>query len=272
MKGRYLTKNLVVLGIVFFLMVACVACSSGSRGGSEAGSPAPTSNGSVQASGTANSLGGTIEVTDPQSPIKGAKVVVPPNALAESDGNVTISISYEDNLPAPMPNGSSPTSKTIVLTKDINQTFLLPVSVTVPYEDKGYDGNTVFAVLRWNSAYNTYEPAGVKAVDTTNKTITFTTINFSRFVVCATSIVDLPNVDTGFKPDEDGFLQPNFGTYDTGGAMCLPMSCYFIWYYTMKKKIAMDKGSTINTGIRRMTIRTLGTIPFLENLSSEHMP
>lgn len=240
MKSRNVASILAVLCLVVLLAMACGGCSDGHSHSSSGGAVPASSGPALQASGTVNSSGGTIEVTDPESPIKGTKVVVPANAVTSGDGNVTISISYQDSAPASTPSesGALAVSKTILLTKDIKYNFLLPVSVTIPYSDAALDNGAMVTVLYWNAAYNMYEPAGVKAIDTQNKTITFTTIHFSPFTAFGipNMLPGLPNVDTGFRPDADGFFHPNFGSYDSPGGSCLGMANYSGWYYSVKKK------------------------------------
>jgi len=189
-----------------------------------------------QASGKVGSSGGTIEVTNPNSPIKGTKVVVPQDAL-DSDEMVKIVIDYTDQLPGPIDTNTVAASKAIVLAKNNDYKFKLPVMVTIPYTDTQMSSGDIPAVFYWDKTYKKYVAVGVKNIDTTNKTITYTTVHFTDFVVL--SIKDfaatLPSADSGFRPAIDGFFHPNFGAYDSPGGSCLGMANYSGWYYDFKK-------------------------------------
>jgi hypothetical protein len=192
-------------------------------------------------SGTIGNSGGTIEVTDPNSPIKGAKVIVPQDSI-DSDLNVNISINYTDTLPGPV-NTNEPNAvvagKIIVLTKDSNYDFLLPVTVTIPYSDALLNPGDIPAVFYWDTTYNKYMSVGVKNIDTVNKTITFTTIHFTSFVPIAVVglATNLFNVDTSFKTTVDGFFHPNYTSFSAKGGNCFGMATYSLWYYEIKKAI-----------------------------------
>jgi len=222
------------------IIVSLTACGGGGSGGN-GGSGGDTS----QASGTVGGNGGTIEVTDPNSPIKGTKVIVPQDAL-DSNETVTITINYEDQLPGPIESGTISASKVIVLTKDSTYKFKQPVKVTIPYTDDQMDTGDIPAVFYWDSTYNKYVSVGVKDIDTTNKTVTFTTVHFSKFVALAIKGLakSLSSADSGFRPGTDGFFHPNFGAYDSPGGSCLGMANYSVWYFDSKK--ASDENGLYN--------------------------
>jgi len=188
------------------------------------------------ASGTVTSAGGTVEVTEPGDPILGVKVVLPPGAL-DSDEQATINIDYEDNLPGTLDTGVVGGSKCILLTKDTNYKFKLPVTVTMPYDDSNMGSDDIPFVFYWDEGSGKYIPVGVKDIDTENKLLTFTTVHFGKFVVLTLKGFDPAQnlVDTGFRPDVDGFFHPNFGTYDAPGGNSAGMACYAAWYYSTMK-------------------------------------
>ncbi len=208
------------------IIVLFTGCGGGGSGGSST---------SYEASSMFSSSGGTLEVTDQNSPIKGAMVVIPQDAVI-SDGAIEISIGCKDTLPSPIDADIVAVSKVITLTKDSKYKFSQPVIVTIPYSDAQMEDGDIPAVFYWDEAYKKYVSVGVKDVDTTNKTITFTTIHFSDFVALATNLLTTSfTIDTGFKPNVDGFFIPNFGSSDSPGGCCLGMASYSIWYYNNKK-------------------------------------
>lgn len=193
---------------------------------------------SGQASGTVGSSGGTIEINDPSSPINGAKVVVPQDAL-DSNETVKITISYDKQLPGPLDSGVISASNVIILSKDSQSKFKEPVTVTIPYTDAQMDAGDMPAVFYWDSTYNKYVSVGVKDIDTVNKTITFTTVHFSHYVALVLKGLakSLNSVDSGFRPGTDGFYHPNFGSYDAPGGSSLGMANYSTWYFDNKKSV-----------------------------------
>lgn len=192
--------------------------------------------------------GGTIEVTDPESPIKGTKLVVPEGALPDGVF-VNISISYEDNLPGPVGAGVIQASKVIVLQKDYSNDFDIPVLITMPYWTAELEEGDIPGVFYWDSYYNKYRSLAVVSIDTENKTVTFVTTHFSNtFGLAIKGLArrllglggDFPedpltSKDTGFRSNVDGFLHPNFGTYK--GSFCHGMTHYAKWYFDEKKAI-----------------------------------
>jgi len=194
--------------------------------------------GGGQGNGAVGSSGGTIEITDPNSPIKGTKVIVPKDAL-DNNEIVKITIGYEDKLPGPLEGDATAASKVIVLSKDSEEKFKQPVQVTIPYTDAQMDAGDIPAVFYWDSTYNKYMSIGIKDIDTVNKTITFTTVHFSNYVAIASKglAVSLSSIDTGFRPGTDGFFHPNFGSYDSPGGSSLGMANFSSWYHDNKKVV-----------------------------------
>ena len=198
----------------------------------------------VQAIGTVGSGGGTIEVTNASSPINGTKVVVPDGALDSGD-QVTISIDYTDKLPASITTHDPETiavSKVILLTKNSSYDFKVPIDVTIPYTDTSLQTGDIPVVAYWDEAAKKYFPVSVKAIDRTNKLLTFTTIHFTPYIALgipgmavAAQLSSLAPKDTGFYPDVDGFFHPNSNIYDVGLGACVGMSSYAAWYFTEKK-------------------------------------
>lgn len=96
--------------------------------------------------------GGTVEVTDPNSPIYMAKVEVPPGALSEE---VTIAIKQAVGAP-PIPGTAELLSQIVSLEPD-GIVFDHPVKITIPYDDSDvYDENVpqvfIYGVDSWHLA------------------------------------------------------------------------------------------------------------------------
>jgi hypothetical protein len=230
--------------IIVLVLMFGISCGGGGGGNSPAAGTTGTTGSTAMAAltgeavGTLTSAGGTLEVTKVDSPIRGAKVVVPAGALADSDGFVTVAIGYQDNPAVEAPSAASIAGKTIILSKTTSYDFLQPVIVTIPYAE-GTDPMSL-TVLYWNDTNNMYEAAGIKSIDTTNRTVTFTTVHFSAYTpfgVAGVISQNIPAIDTGFRPATDGFFHPNFGSYDSPGGSSLGMVNYATWYFSVKKNL-----------------------------------
>lgn len=231
-----------ILALIFLVLLAVFQITCGGGGGGGSSPPAPSA-----ASGIVDSSGGTILVTDTNSPIYRTKVVVPAGAINSGDvANITIK--YQDNLPGPMdaePGVNVVTARKVILvSKDLPYNFEIPVYITIPYTDAQMDSGDLPGIFYWSAMYNKYVAAGIKAVDTTNRTITFTTNHFSPFVALGVKglMKSFTRTDSGFRAGTDGFFHPNFGAYDSPGGCCLGMANYSIWYYAYKKAASGSGG------------------------------
>ena len=236
MSLRIIFKRFLVIRIV--LSLALFGCGGGGGGegvGNSGSSNTPTA--PTVVSGTVDVNGGLIEVTDPSSPIFGAKVEVPKNAVDQNE-SIIITISYQDNLPKPLNAANAKqVSKVIVLSKSDPKNFLKPVAVTIPYADTELNAGDAPAVFYFDTYYDAYVSAGVEEIDTAAKFITFKTVHFSRFVAIGIAGLAsaLVGTDTGFLPGQDGFFHPNFGAYEHPGGSSLGMANYAQWYYSFKR-------------------------------------
>lgn len=232
MFKSYATKKLILL--LFVLPLLVVGCGGGS-------SEQPLMDGSALITDT----GGAISVQSADSPIYGAKAVIEDETLVEPE---TITIAYEDNLPAPLNAdatalGAKQLSKVLVLSRTGTVDFGKSVSVTIPYDKSLLPDNAVPIVVYWDNTTNSYSPIAIRSMDRTKGTITFLTAHASKYVVILIDLiagVDTPDltklsIDVGFKPGEDGFFVHNFGSYDSPGGNCFGMAAYSAWYHHAKK-------------------------------------
>lgn len=184
--------------------------------------------------------GATLKVVKANSPVDGVTVQVPAGAIPDGE-TVHINIDYENNPPAGLQNGGQLASNTIVLTKDVAYNFAVPVSVTMPVDPTSLANGDVPIVLYWSEAYQKYVPASLSTIDRTNNTVTFETAHFTRFIAAVVPAISAAaqttSLDTGFRPDVDGFFHPNFGSYDQPGGSSLGMTMYAAWYFSNKKAV-----------------------------------
>ncbi len=178
--------------------------------------------------------GGVVEVTDPESPMKGAQIVVPAGALERAE---TIRIAFKTTLPGPAPEGARVGGPIAVLTKDSPAPFAKPVVVTIPCKAGGEVPTTVY----WDEKLERYRPVTLREIDRVNDLVTFDTVHFTDFgtflfnVFTGGKSLALPNV-TGiaFTSSEDGFVMANRGDYLSDGN-CIGMSLFEIWYAQHKR-------------------------------------
>lgn len=245
--SKIITKCLS-FGLVFFLASCGGGGDSAPAAVPSATAPSPAPAPPPASSSLTYDAGGTVAVTDPASPISGAKVFIAPISLGAASEN--ISINYEDALPGAfnagaMAAGVVQASKTIVLSRTSSTTLAVPAEVTIPYDKSVVKDNEVPVVVFWNASTSKFSPVAVKSIDRSAGTITFFTAHFSKYVVVILKkIADLagvtvPSFDTGFTPRADGFFDTNFGAYDAPGGSCFGMANYAGWYFTNKKLIKM---------------------------------
>jgi Bacterial Ig-like domain (group 2) len=191
------------------------------------------------AGGTIGSAGGVIKVNIPGNASDGATITVPGDATAGSI-DVHIELDDQDALPGALPTGVNQASKVYLLTKDATYNFTKPLDITIPVDHVALTNNEFPVVFYWSTTDNKYRPTPITAIDATNNTVTFKTDHFSTFVALAVptlaTIAQTLSIDSGFRPNVDGFFHPNFGSYDSAGGACLGMAMFSEWYFSSMKK------------------------------------
>jgi formylglycine-generating enzyme required for sulfatase activity len=135
----------------------------------------------AKAAKSIDSAGGTIEVSNPDSPLYQTKVEIPPNTLG-ANTVVTINDTRLDSL---LPKGIVNASPLVELGPD-GAIFNNPVYVTLPYADANNDGiidNCGVSVdqiqaMSYNTQTGKWEPHDIISTDTQNHTVTFSTTHF----------------------------------------------------------------------------------------------
>jgi formylglycine-generating enzyme required for sulfatase activity len=191
-------KSVYLLSIILVLFIAApfAGCGGGGSGGGDneeaqlnPEAPVYITNDETEVSATVGVAGGTIEVTNPESDMNKAKIVIPPNAISQ---NTTISLKQNDTvvgMPIDMTNGG------VVIDFGPNgTTFKSNATITIPYEDVDNDGyvdytdtlETELKVVYWdNIAGKWITNENIINRDTVNNTITFETNHFSDWTTSA---------------------------------------------------------------------------------------
>ncbi len=103
-------------------------------------------------------------------------------------------------------------------------------------------------------------------VGETPTSVTVATRHFSSFLVLAVAEAALPeNVGTGFRPGEDDFQAPNYGTLVSRPGACAGQSIGAIWYFLERR----SKGASQLYGLTDNLGRG-GTMPFWQDDRSQY--
>ncbi|MGB2763263.1 MAG: FISUMP domain-containing protein [Candidatus Aminicenantaceae bacterium] len=169
--------------------------------------------------------GGIVEAANSSSLLYGIKVEVPPGAL-----NTDSTISIETATINPSYNTDSKASSTIFKLESTNASYFnIPVTVTVPYDESLVDDESYIGLFIYNPSTNSWQSTTTYEIDTINNTISAATMHFSLFQVISTYFGSIGvNVDTGYKPDLNGFDIMNTGDW------CFGMSAYSKWFFDNK--------------------------------------
>jgi hypothetical protein len=160
-----------------------------------------------------------------------------------------ITLTYEDNLPAPLPDeavkaGAKQVSKVFVLNRDDSTDFGKSIAITVPFSVKDVPADQVPVVIYWDDTLKTYSPVAVRSIDRDKGMLTFITAHASKYVVMFIDLLkgntapdykSLTTAISGFDPATDSFFIHNFGSYDSPGGSCFGMAAFSAWYQNAKK-------------------------------------
>jgi len=182
---------------------------------------------------TIGATGGTLEVTNSNSPLYRVKVEFPAGAL-----NRNINTSLGSNNGSLTPNSGTFAGKTMSLNvPDVNE-FQQPVTITVPFSNE-----SGVPVPYYVDAGGKLHPAQLISINASDKTFTFQVFHASMFTWIweeFTSLIPGNVVDTGFKPNVDGFQIKNGATIYTPIGECLGMTSFSLWYFMNKKESMGD--------------------------------
>jgi uncharacterized protein YfaP (DUF2135 family) len=196
-------------------------------------------------SGSVGYSGGSINVSNSSSPLFGLNIDVP---QAAADDTVNFDISYSDITGITgLPETASFASKMITIETDGNdiwdkyKSFEKPCTVTLPYDPSLVTNEESIRFYSYDDESGRFEATGFISQDIDANTITFYAGTFSNFTAIELSIASHEllgenyKVDTGFRPQTDGWFIANWGSYLRPGGMCLGMTSYAKWYYVHKK-------------------------------------
>ncbi|OPY33091.1 MAG: hypothetical protein A4E32_00764 [Methanomassiliicoccales archaeon PtaU1.Bin124] len=203
----------------------------------------PTGSFTTVSTGSVSSNGGQITGS-----LSGLKIEVPTGSVSDTVQFQVSTATVTESQVEGLPTGASIASKMIKIdtigTTEWNsfKMFDNVLTVTLPYEQSMVQNEErAIRFYQYDEAVHTLEPTGYAGQDVNANTLTFHVSTFSKFVAIemAMSFFEGLNssfaVDTGFRPANDGWFIPNYGSYLASGGNCLGMTSFAKWYYTFEK-------------------------------------
>lgn len=181
---------------------------------------------------TVGAAGGTIEVTDADSPLYGTRVEFPAGALA---GGNAVSIGVNPGTLFP----NSGVFSGVILSLNLSQekTFSLPVRISVRFAG---DPELV-PVPYYIDDNGRLNPVQLVEIDREGGYFVFETFHASLFTWIYEHTIGIPVaqapaiIDTTYRPGNDGFQISNTGSQFNRGGECFGMTSFSLWYYMNKK-------------------------------------
>ncbi len=177
-----------------------------------------------EVSQTIGQAGGTVTSSDPTSPIYGIIVQFPGGALPQ---NTEVTLGYNDG--SLIPNSGVYAGVNLLIEVPGVSTFGQPVTIIVPF-----DNPNAVAIPYYITQDGHLRPAQLVNIDSIAKTFSFQTFHaslFSWIIELTNNIINSDFVDTGFKPEEDGFKVVNNGSIYNRGGECFGMTSFALWYF-----------------------------------------
>jgi uncharacterized delta-60 repeat protein len=197
------------LGVVLIVLALAACGSSGSTT-----TPPPVTN-------SVGPNGGT--VTGPA----GAKVVIPEGALTQ---DTEIAIAQTSNGAPALPSGATSVSAMFAFTPH-GTTFIVPVTITVPFDASKVPSGTTPELLKTNAAQSAFEVVAGATVSGSTMTAQITSFSFVQIV----------SGEAPSPTDLDPFLDPSFG--GGSGKVTTPFSAFNALALQSDGKIVMVGGS-----------------------------
>lgn len=182
------------------------------------------------------------------SSLPGLNIKVPTGAAREQIQFQVSTADVNEGQVQGLPSGANIASKMIRVetsgSSSWNQfkMFDSVLTVTLPYDQtKVKSEERAVRFYQYDDALKTLEPTGFAGQDTNANTITFYASTFSKFIAIELVMSYFEGLnssysyDTGFRPSNDGWYIPNYGTYLASGGNCLGMTSFAKWYYTWEK-------------------------------------
>jgi len=186
----------------------------------------PTAGGGPFTPGSGNLLNGQIAITVPD---QGQSLC----------GAVTLTVNKETPLPGSIIASAQDYSHTFNIASNLGYPFRVPITITLAYNPTLASPNLTATDLPmafyWDPSYSKWVSTGLKAVDTTGHTVTFTTLLPGRYVVLGIPSLAIATQNLGFASGTDDWRQNNPSVYDLPGGASLGMGSFASWYFPFAK-------------------------------------
>jgi len=186
----------------------------------------PTTGGGPLTPGSGNLLQGQIAITVP-------------NQGQSLCGDVTLTVNKEDALPGAIVAAARDYSHTFNIASNLGYPFRVPITITLAYDptlaSPSLTGTELPLAFYWDPSYSKWVATGLKAVDTTAHTVTFTTLLPGRYAVLGVPSLTVATQNLGFASSTDDWRQNNPSVYDLPGGASLGMSSFASWFFPFGK-------------------------------------
>ncbi|WIL21577.1 beta strand repeat-containing protein [Geothrix sp.] len=186
----------------------------------------PTTGGGPLTPGSGNLLQGQIAITVPD---QGQSLC----------GDVTLTVNKEASLPGAIVAAARDYSHTFNIASNLGYPFRVPITITLAYDptlaSPSLTGTDLPMAFYWDPSYSKWVATGLKAVDTTAHTVTFTTLLPGRYAVLGVPSLAVATQNLGFASGTDDWRQNNPSVYDLPGGASLGMSSFASWFFPFGK-------------------------------------
>ena len=178
----------------------------------------------------------------------GQIIIAVPDQGQSTCGDVILTVNKEASLPGAILASARNYSQTFNIASNQGYPFRVPIAITLKYDRALNAPNLDDAVdlpmpFYWDPSYQKWISTGLKAVDTVNQTVTFTTLQPGRYAILGIPGLALATQNLGFISTTDDWRQNNPSNYDLPGGASLGMSSFASWYFPFRK------ASNGNTGL-----------------------
>jgi len=228
-------RMIKTLQVIFILLLICFSsfgCSGDQEPGSEENAPVgitatiSTDKPIPVAEGEATAAKSTIAISNPDGPLDGMEINIPPNAYSSA---TQFSVSY--SLVKKHTFGESFNPISPIITVDNGEVLAdIPIEVTIPVTVP--EGHFAMGFL-YDEEIGQLE--GLPLVSSNAGSITVATRHFSDIVVSSVDPNDLSgDIDSNFRPGVDDWQFANYGSYIAQGGHCSGQSMTAMFYYISK--------------------------------------
>ena len=161
-------------------------------------------------------------------------------------GPVTLTVNKEASLPGAIVASARNYSTTFNIASSLGYPFRVPITITLAYDPSlstpNLTSGDVPMPFFWDPSYQKWVSTGLKSVDATNHTVTFTTLLPGRYAILGIPGLSPADQALGFASAADGWRQINPSTYDLPGGAGLGMSSFAAWFQPFRKPSSGNVG------------------------------